>query len=139
MSHNRITPKGTFHFETLSRGIFCGQQVGTKFKSLPLDAAYHWSTCVRHHPAKDLTMCIKIKVVMEDGNGHSPFNGRDIASRGHFFSMLKQHHTMHISLEQNLNIISHDGGKEGHFCNCGDTSIHLPLTRGTQMSGQLSL
>ena len=86
MSHNRITPKGTFHFETLSRGIFCGQQVGTKFKSLPLDAAYHWSTCVRHHPAKDLTMCIKIKVVMEDGN--SPFNGRDVASRGHFFSML---------------------------------------------------
>ena len=46
---------------------------------------------------------------------------------------------VHISLEQNLTIRSHDGGKEGHFCNCGDTSIHLPLTRGTQPSGQLSL
>ena len=37
---------------------------------------------------------------------------------------------LHISLEQNLTIRSHDGGKEGHFCNCGDTSIHLPLTIG---------
>ena len=45
----------------------------------------------------------------------------------------------HISLEQNLTIRSHDGGKEGHFCNCGDTSIHLPLTRSAQPSGQLSL
>ena len=46
---------------------------------------------------------------------------------------------LHISLEQNLTIRSHDGGKEGHFCNCGDTSIHLPLTRSAQPSGQLSL
>ena len=46
---------------------------------------------------------------------------------------------MHISLEQNLTIRSHDGGKEGYFCNCGDTSIHLPLTRNAQPSGQLSL
>ena len=45
----------------------------------------------------------------------------------------------HISLEQNLTIRSHNGGKEGHFCNCGDTSIHLPLTRSAQPSGQLSL
>ena len=45
----------------------------------------------------------------------------------------------HISLEQNLTIRSHDGGKEGHFCNRGDTSIHLPLTRTTEPSGQLSL
>ena len=45
----------------------------------------------------------------------------------------------HISLEQNLTIRSHDSGKEGHFCNCGDTSIHLPLTRSAQPSGQLSL
>ena len=42
----------------------------------------------------------------------------------------------HISLEQNLTIRSHDGVKEGHFCNCGDISIQLPLTRGTQPSGQ---
>ena len=45
----------------------------------------------------------------------------------------------HVSLEQNLTIRSHDCGKEGHFCNCGDTSIHLPLTRSAQPSGQLSL
>ena len=43
--------------------------------------------------------------------------------------------TYHISLEQNLTIKSHDGGKEGHFCDCGDTSIHLPLTRSAQPSG----
>ena len=35
----------------------------------------------------------------------------------------------HISLEQNLTIRSHDGGKEGHFCNCGDTSIHFTTRR----------
>ena len=46
---------------------------------------------------------------------------------------------IHISLEQNLTIRSHDGGKEGHFCKSGDTSIHLPLTRSAQPSGQLSL
>ena len=46
---------------------------------------------------------------------------------------------LHISLEQNLTNRSHDGGKEGHFCNCGDTSVHLPLTRSAQPLGQLSL
>ena len=46
---------------------------------------------------------------------------------------------LHISLEQNLTIRSHDGGKKGHFCHCGDTSIHLPLTRSAQPLGQLSL
>ena len=50
-----------------------------------------------------------------------------------------QRQTAHTSLEQNLTIRSHDGGKEGHFYNCGDTSIHLPLTRSAQQSGQLSL
>ena len=48
-------------------------------------------------------------------------------------------YTPHISLEQNLTIRSHDGGKEGHFCNCGDTSILLPLTRGTQLPGNYPL
>ena len=38
-----------------------------------------------------------------------------------------------------LTIRSHDGGKEGHFCNCGDTNIHLPLTRSAQPSGQYLL
>ena len=45
---------------------------------------------------------------------------------------------LHISLVQNLTIKSLDGGKGGHFCNCGYTSIYLPLNRGTQPSGQLS-
>ena len=45
----------------------------------------------------------------------------------------------HITLEQNLTIRSRDHGKEGHFCNCGETSIHLPLTRGTQLPGNYPL
>ena len=45
----------------------------------------------------------------------------------------------HMLLERNLTIRSHDSGKERHFGNCGDTSIHLPLTRSAQPSGQLSL
>ena len=45
----------------------------------------------------------------------------------------------HISLGQNLTTRSHDCGKEGHLSNCGDTSIHLPLTRSAQPSGQLPL
>ena len=46
---------------------------------------------------------------------------------------------MHMSLRRNLTIKSHDHEKEGHFCNCRGISIHLPLTRGVQPSGQLSL
>ena len=42
-------------------------------------------------------------------------------------------------LRQNLTIKSHDGGKEGHFCYHNDISNHLPLTRGVQPPGQLSL
>ena len=34
---------------------------------------------------------------------------------------------------------SHDGGKEGHFCYHNGISNHLPLTRGVQPPGQLSL
>ena len=45
----------------------------------------------------------------------------------------------HMSLEQYLTIRSHDGGNEGHISNCGDISIHMPLTRGAQPSGHLSL
>ena len=77
ISHNRVTPRGTFNFETLTKGYFfhwCSggrkKKVSTRFKSLPLDAAYHWSTCVRHHPPKDLTMCVRIRVVgVEAGGG----------------------------------------------------------------------
>ena len=46
---------------------------------------------------------------------------------------------VHMLLRQNLTIKSHDHGKEGHFCNCRGISIHLPLTRGVQPRGQLSL
>ena len=45
----------------------------------------------------------------------------------------------HMFLRQNLTIKSHDGGKEGHFCYHNDISNHLPLTRGVQPPGQLSL
>ena len=45
----------------------------------------------------------------------------------------------HMFLTQNLTINSHDGGKGGHFCYHNGISNHLPLTRGVQPSGQLSL
>ena len=75
ISHNRATPRGTFNFETLTKGLLCGRQVSTRFKSLPLDAAYHWSTCVRHHPPKDLTMCVRIRVVGVEGGGEAENSG----------------------------------------------------------------
>ena len=43
-------------------------------------------------------------------------------------------------LRQNLTIISHDGGKESHFCYpSGIRHNHFPLTRGAPLVGQLSL
>ena len=42
---------------------------------------------------------------------------------------------VHMSLRPNLTIKSHDHEKEGYFCYCSDTSIHLPLTTGAQPSG----
>ena len=45
----------------------------------------------------------------------------------------------HMFLRQNLTIKSHDGGKGGHFCYHNGISNHLPLTRGVQPPGQLSL
>ena len=42
-------------------------------------------------------------------------------------------------LRQNLTIKGHDGGKEGHLCNCNGMSNHLSLTRGAPLVGQLSL
>ena len=53
--------------------------------------------------------------------------------------ILADSNSMHISLRLNLTIKSHELGNEGHFCNCSGTSIHLPLTRGSQPLGQLSL
>ena len=50
-----------------------------------------------------------------------------------------EHKANHMSLRQNLTIKSDDHEKEGHFCNCRGISIHLPLTRGVQPRGQLSL
>ena len=46
---------------------------------------------------------------------------------------------IHILLRKNLTIESHDGGKESHFCYHNGISNHLPLTRGVQPPGQLSL
>ena len=46
---------------------------------------------------------------------------------------------IHMFLTQNLTINSHDGGKGGHFCYHNGISNHLPLTRGVQPPGQLSL
>ena len=45
----------------------------------------------------------------------------------------------HTLLRKNLTSQSHDGGKEGHFCNYNGISNILPLTRGVQPPGQLSL
>ena len=45
----------------------------------------------------------------------------------------------HISLRQNSTIKSHDGGKGGHFCKCDGITIHLQLTRGVPLVGQLFL
>ena len=45
----------------------------------------------------------------------------------------------HISLEQNLTIRSHDGGKGGHFCNCHKISIHLQSKRSVPLVGHCPL
>ena len=66
-------------------------------------------------------------------------DSRKLHDRVRFVDFILLINGMHISLEQNLTIRSRDGGKEGHFCNCGDTSNPLPLTRSAQPSGQLSL
>ena len=42
-------------------------------------------------------------------------------------------------LRGKLTIKSHDGGKEGHLCNCNGISNHLSLPRGASLVGQLTL
>ena len=56
-------PKGSFNFETITPSFFGRQKPYSVFKSLPLDAAHHWSTCVRYHPKSDLTVKVNVKVV----------------------------------------------------------------------------
>ena len=68
VSLNEVTPRGTFHFESKCWGILCGVTTHTRFAALPLDAANKWATCIRMHPSEDLIMCVKIKIVVAEGD-----------------------------------------------------------------------
>ena len=68
---SKHVPKGSFHFETVTPSALGGHTSTNKFKPLPLDAAYHWMTCIRLHPGKDLIMKVKIKIVVANPRGIS--------------------------------------------------------------------
>ena len=62
------TPLGSFHFVTYTQGWFWGLKPYFRFGLLPLDAASHCSTCVRLHPSNDLTICVKITIVVNSSD-----------------------------------------------------------------------
>ena len=63
VSLNDDTLLGSFHFVTYVDDWMLGRRAVVSFAPLPLDAAWHYSTCVRSHPADDLILCVKIKLV----------------------------------------------------------------------------
>ena len=63
VSLNEKTPRGMFHFKTVTKSIFGGETTVSKFKPLPLDAAFHWMTCIRYHTSDTLTIKVKVKIV----------------------------------------------------------------------------
>ena len=67
VSLNEETPLGSFHFVTYTEDWMLGRRARLAFAPLPLDSAWHYSTCVRAHPAQDLVMCVKIKIVASTG------------------------------------------------------------------------
>ena len=63
VSLNNDALLGSFHFVTYADDWILGRRAVVSFAPLPLDAAWHYSTCVRSHPADDLILCVKIRVV----------------------------------------------------------------------------
>ncbi len=63
VSLNKKTPKGSFHFKTVSRNLLGHETAISKFKPLPLDAAYHWMTCIRYHTSDTLVIKVKLRIV----------------------------------------------------------------------------
>ncbi len=63
VSLNKRTPRGSFHFKTVARNFLGQETTVSKFKPLPLDAAYHWMTCIRYHTSETLVMKVKLQVV----------------------------------------------------------------------------
>ena len=66
-----LVPYGSFYFCTYTKSPIFGKSIHTKFAPLALDAAEHYSTCISLHPEKDLTICVKIKIVCCDGVGRN--------------------------------------------------------------------
>merc|ERR1711974_60958 len=62
-----LVPYGSFYFCTYTKSPVFGKRIHTKFAPLALDAAEHYSTCIRLHPEKNLTICVKIKIVCCEG------------------------------------------------------------------------
>ncbi len=63
ISLNKKTPKGSFHFKTVARNLLGQETTISKFKPLPLDAAYHWMTCIRYHTSETLVIKVKLRIV----------------------------------------------------------------------------
>lgn len=63
VSLNKKTAKGSFHFKTVAKNLLGGETAVSKFKPLPLDAAYHWMTCIRYHTSDTLTIKVKLRIV----------------------------------------------------------------------------
>ncbi len=91
VSLNSKTPKGSFYFKTVAKNFLGREHIISKFKPLPLDAAYHWMTCIRYHTSDNLTIKVKLRIVScgdEPGNRCRDVMMLDSATKGRFWPRL---------------------------------------------------